>query len=90
MPKSAFARLSVGLLAFWIVLFAFVPQVMVLAASLLSKGSDRFIAFEGTLANYARLADPIYLGIFADSFRLALITTLLCLIVGTAGWLGLR
>ena len=81
MPKSAFARLSVGLLAFWIVLFAFVPQVMVLAASLLSKGSDRFIAFEGTLANYARLADPIYLGIFADSFRLALITTLLCLIV---------
>lgn len=81
MPKSAFARFSIGLLAFWIVLFAFFPQVMVLAASFLSKGAQTFIVFDGTLDNYRRLADPIYLGVFADSFRLALITTLLTLVI---------
>jgi len=81
MPKSPFARFAVGTLAFWIILFAFVPQIMVFAASFLTKGTERFIAFEGTFQNYLRLADPIYLGIFLDSFRLALITTLLCLVV---------
>ena len=81
MPKSAFARFAVGTLAFWIVLFAFMPQLMVFTASFLTKGTERFVRFEGTLQNYARLADPIYLGIFLDSFRLALITTLLCLVV---------
>jgi len=81
MPKSPFARFSIALLALWIVLFAFVPQLMVLAAGFLSKGGERFIAFDPTLANYARLFDPIYLGIFLDSFRLALIATLLCLLI---------
>jgi len=81
MPKSPFARFSLGLLGFWILFFAFLPQLMVIFASFLSKGDKQFIVFEWTLENYARLADPIYLGIFLDSFRLALITTLLCLIV---------
>jgi len=81
MPKSAFARFAVGALAFWILLFAFLPQLMVIAASFLHKGTEHFVRLEGTWQNYLRLADPIYLGIFLDSFRLALITTLLCLVV---------
>ena len=81
MPKSAFARFAVGALAFWILLFAFLPQLMVIAASFLHKGTEHFVRLEGTWQNYLRLADPIYLGIFLGSFRLALITTLLCLVV---------
>ncbi len=80
-PLSRFARFSIALLAFWILLFAFAPQLLVSGASLLSKGSSEFIRFDVTLENYLRLADPIYFDIFLGSFRLALITTLLCLII---------
>lgn len=78
---SRFALFSIGILWIWILLFAFLPQLMVLAASLLSKGSRQFIAFKVSADSYLRLFDPIYLGIFADSFRLALVTTLLCLLI---------
>ena len=81
MPKSRFARFALGLFAAWILLFAFVPQIMVFAASFLGKGAQTFIVYEGTLQNYVRLADPIYLGIFMDSFRLALVATLLSLLI---------
>ncbi len=80
-PLSRFARFSIVLLALWILLFAFAPQLLVGGASFLSKGSSEFIAFEFTLENYLRLADPIYFDIFLGSFRLAFITTLLCLFI---------
>ncbi|MBN2895366.1 MAG: ABC transporter permease subunit [Campylobacterales bacterium] len=81
MKLSRFARFSIALLFVWIVLFAFLPQIMVLIASVLSKGATDFILFEPTVQNYARLFDPIYLQIFVDSLVLASVTTLLCLII---------
>ncbi len=81
MRLSRFARFSIALLFFWIVLFAFLPQIMVLIASLFSKGATSFIVFEPTVSNYTRLFDPIYLQIFVDSLVLAGVTTLLCLLI---------
>lgn len=81
MRLSRFARFSIALLFFWIVLFAFLPQIMVLVASFLSKGATSFVVFDATASNYTRLFDPIYLEIFVDSLVLAGVTTLLCLLI---------
>ena len=53
--------------AVWLGLFAFLPLGMVLAISLLQRGSP--ITWEFTLGNYARLADPLLLTISMRCLR---------------------
>ncbi len=78
---SRFAIISIGILFVWILLFAFLPQVLVFVASFLTKGNEQMVVLQTNFENYTRLADPIYLKIFWDSFVLALITALLCLVI---------
>lgn len=66
--------------AVWLGLFAFLPLGMVLAISLLQRGSP--ITWEFTLGNYARLADPLLLTIVGRSLWMACVTTVLCLVSG--------
>ena len=66
--------------AVWLGLFAFLPLGMVLAISLLQRGSP--ITWEFTLGNYARLADPLLLTIVGRSLWMACVTTVLCLVIG--------
>ncbi len=78
---GAFALFSIGILALWLFLFAFIPNLMVFFASFFTKGEEEFILFDFTLANYERIFDPLYLSIFLDSFKIALITTVSSLIL---------
>ncbi len=78
---NTFATASVGILALWLFLFAFFPNLMVFVASFLTKGESEFVIYNFTLANYAKIIDPLYLGIFISSFKLAFITTLFTLIL---------
>jgi spermidine/putrescine transport system permease protein len=66
--------------AIWLGLFAFLPLGVVVAISLLQRGSP--ITWEFTLANYARLADPLLLTIVGRSLWMACKTTVLCLVIG--------
>jgi spermidine/putrescine transport system permease protein len=66
--------------AVWLGLFAFLPLGMVVAISLMQRGSP--ITWEFTLGNYARLADPLLLTIVARSLWMACVTTVLCLVSG--------
>jgi spermidine/putrescine transport system permease protein len=66
--------------AVWLGLFAFLPLGMVLAISLLQRGSP--ITWEFTLGNYARLGDPLLLTIVGRSLWMACVTTVLCLVSG--------
>lgn len=66
--------------AVWLGLFAFLPLGMVVAISLMQRGSP--ITWELTLGNYARLADPLLLTIVARSLWMACVTTVLCLVSG--------
>jgi spermidine/putrescine transport system permease protein len=66
--------------ALWLGLFAFLPLGMVVAISLMQRGSP--ITWEFTLGNYARLADPLLLTIVARSLWMACVTTMLCLVIG--------
>lgn len=66
----------------WLAIFFVVPLSIVWAYSFGRPSNLTEIEISGTLANYARLADSVYLDIFIKSAAFAAITTLLCLIIG--------
>lgn len=68
------------------------PQALMFEVSLGRRSVYGGVVHEWGLANYLRLADPLYLLIYARSLALASATTVLCLLAGypVAYWLGLR
>ena len=66
----------------WLVAFFLAPLTVVWLLSFGEKRGLVEIAITGTLDNYARALDPLYLQIFAKSLAMAGATTLICLIVG--------
>ncbi|HEX4870762.1 MAG TPA: spermidine/putrescine ABC transporter permease PotB [Nevskiaceae bacterium] len=66
----------------WLLALVLVPNLLVLAASLLTRDPAHFLQLPLTLDNYRRLLDPLYLRVFLDSLALALATTLGCLLLG--------
>src|SRR6266849_2559442 len=59
-----------------------VPLLLVFAVSFASRGTYGWIEWTFTLANYTSIADPLYLRIFWRSLWLAVITTVICLVMG--------
>jgi spermidine/putrescine transport system permease protein len=68
--------------AFWLVAFFLIPLAVIWAYSFGRTVGLTEIAVDGTFANYARVADPVYVEVFAKSVGYAALTTLLCLIIG--------
>jgi spermidine/putrescine transport system permease protein len=91
-------RPALGILAlifpslFWLVVFFLIPLIIVFVYSFLSRGAYGQIEWEFNLQNYARFFDPLYLKVFARSFRIAGITTLACFLLGypMAYWMATR
>ncbi|MDS4028001.1 MAG: spermidine/putrescine ABC transporter permease PotB [Candidatus Contendobacter sp.] len=80
--REPFKLVAVGVIYCWLAVFALLPNLLVVIASVLERGSDEFVAFAFTLDNYRRLFDPRYLGVLLDSLWLAASTTALCLLLG--------
>ncbi|MBV9841997.1 MAG: ABC transporter permease [Sphingomonadaceae bacterium] len=68
--------------AFWLIAFFLVPLGIIWAYSFGRTVGLTEIAIDGTFANYARIADPVYVEVFVKSIAYAALTTLLCLVVG--------
>ncbi len=66
---------------FQIVLFA-LPLGIVAVYSLLSRGAYGGVEAAWTLENYARLVDPLYIGVFVRSVVIAGAATAVCLLLG--------
>lgn len=66
----------------WMFFFLLVPTIIILIYSFLKKGLYGGVEWEFTFQNYVRAADPLYLKIVWDSLKLAVLTAVLCLIVG--------
>ena len=76
---------AAGLLApslVWIGVFFLGPLAVMLAYSLARRGAYGTVEWVLGLANYAQALDPLYLGVYWRSLRIALVTTVLCLLVG--------
>jgi spermidine/putrescine transport system permease protein len=75
-----------GLLALpamlWLVFFFLLPLAIVFFVSFMSRGARGTVTFPLTLEHYQRILGPIYFPVILDSIGIALITTVVCLIVG--------
>lgn len=78
---SLFVKLSIFSVVAWLLLFALLPNLLVVVSSFLTKGESNFLVFSGSIDSYIKLFDPIYLSVFLDSFYLAIITTIFTLII---------
>src|SRR3546814_15883810 len=79
--KRAFAAVSLPTF-FWIVLFFLVPMAIVWLYSFGENRGLTDIEISGTLDNYKRATEWLYLTILGKSFAVAALVTLICLIVG--------
>ncbi len=68
--------------ALWLIAFFVVPMSVIWAYSFGRTLGLTEVAVTGTLANYARVFDPVYLMIFAKSLVFAGATTAICLVIG--------
>src|SRR5947208_13761775 len=80
-PAKSFPWLVVPPAAALIFLFG-VPLLLVFAVSFATRGTYGGIECTFTLANYTSIADPLYLRIFWRSLWIALLTTVVCLLLG--------
>ena len=63
----------------WMLLFIFLPLLLVLFYSITVR-TEEGISF--TMEHFRRFLEPIYLRVLFRSVKLALISTLLCLLLG--------
>lgn len=66
----------------WMGVFFFLPLLIVFLISFAARGTYGGVTWTLSWTNYATLADPLYLRIYARSLALAALTTLLCLVLG--------
>lgn len=79
--KRPFAAIA-GAPLFWLVAFFIVPMAIVWLYSFGQNTGPAEISITGTLANYKRAIEWLYLSIFIKSLAVAALVTLICLIVG--------
>ncbi|UTV29103.1 spermidine/putrescine ABC transporter permease PotB [Photobacterium atrarenae] len=72
----------ITLIVSWLVLFVFMPNLMIIGTSFLTRDDANLIELTFTLENYIRLFDPLYAKVMLHSFYMALVATLLCLLIG--------
>ena len=68
--------------AFWLIVFFLIPLGVVLAYSFASRGAYGQVIWQLTLENYTRFFDWLYIRVFLVSVGIALLTTVICLVVG--------
>jgi spermidine/putrescine transport system permease protein len=78
-PLVFSAFLLPGLL--WLLVFFLVPLGLIWGIALGERAGPAEIVVTGTLDNYRQALDPIYLGLLAKSFGIALVATAVCLVL---------
>ncbi|EKH2282687.1 spermidine/putrescine ABC transporter permease PotB [Salmonella enterica] len=79
---SKFQNVVIVTIVGWLVLFVFLPNLMIIGTSFLTRDDASFVKMVFTLDNYARLLDPLYFEVLLHSLNMALIATLSCLVLG--------
>lgn len=79
---SKFQNIVIVTIVGWLVLFVFLPNLMIIGTSFLTRDDARFVKMVFTLDNYARLLNPLYFEVLLHSLNMALIATLSCLVLG--------
>ncbi len=79
---SKFQNVVIATVVGWLVLFVFLPNLMIIVTSFLTRDDAHFVAMVFSLDNYARLLDPLYFDVLLHSLNMAVLATLACLVLG--------
>ncbi|MFY9214561.1 MAG: ABC transporter permease [Tissierellaceae bacterium] len=66
----------------WILIFTIIPLLLVLYFAFTTGDSQNFNTFNLSLENFKKFFTPIYLKVLLKSINLALVSTILCLVIG--------
>ncbi len=77
-----FQNLVIATVVGWLLLFVFLPNLMIIITSFLTRDDNHFVSLVFSLDNYHRLFDPLYLDVLLHSLNMAAIATLACLGIG--------
>ena len=82
--KKRHSRLPVlaqaGPVSLWMILFVTIPMLFVIYISFMTRGTFGGVEYVFSIDSYQTLLDVIYFKVIAKSFRVAVVTTVLCLI----------
>ncbi|MCW2473645.1 MULTISPECIES: spermidine/putrescine ABC transporter permease PotB [unclassified Symbiopectobacterium] len=81
-PRKRFQNIVITIIVAWLMLFVFIPNLMIIGTSFLTRDDADLIALVFTLENYTRLSDPLYASVLLHSLNMAVIATLCCLLIG--------
>ena len=76
------ALAQAGPVSLWMILFVTVPLLFIIYISFMSRGPFGGVVHEFTTESYATLLDTIYFEVILKSFKVALTTTVVCLLLG--------
>ena len=78
---KSFARMTYPYLI-WIAIFIIIPMIMILLYAFTTDGNEIRI-FNFTLDNFKKfVSDPVFLSVLWESLKIALFTTVLCILLG--------
>ncbi|MCU7662610.1 MULTISPECIES: spermidine/putrescine ABC transporter permease PotB [Bacillus cereus group] len=66
----------------WLLIFFLIPLVFVLGFAFMQRGAYGTVEMQFTLENISRVFDPLYLGTLWETVKIAVITTIICLLIG--------
>ena len=70
-----------GPVSLWMILFVTIPMLFIIFISFMTRGSFGGVEYTPTLTSYETLADVIYLNVILKSLRVALVTTVVCIML---------
>ncbi|MCU5376515.1 MULTISPECIES: spermidine/putrescine ABC transporter permease PotB [Bacillus] len=66
----------------WLLIFFLIPLLFVLAFAFMQRGAYGTVEMQFTLENIARVFDSLYMGTLWETVKIAVITTVICLVIG--------
>lgn len=66
----------------WCLVFIVVPLILILVFSFIDVDSTKPQGLTFTLENYSRFMEPVYLSVLFRSLKLAILSTIICLVLG--------
>ena len=66
----------------WLLFLVLAPNILVVGASVMTRDPSTFISLPLNFDAYRQLFNPLYLDVFLHSLYMAVMTTLICLLIG--------
>ncbi len=80
--RNLFQIVTISIITLWLIIFAFIPNIMVFAVSFMERSETSFVNAIFSIDSYVAFFSSTYFSIFLNSFKMAFYTTLICLIIG--------